>query len=213
VQLYLSSFRLGNRPEALLDLLAGRTRVAAITNADDYKTGADRIASFERERTDLASLGLEASELDLRDFFGEQARLGQYLAQFDLLWVRGGNSFILRRAMRASGADDAIRELLLTDSIVYAGYSAGPCMLAPSLHGAELVDDPLDIPAGYDREIIWDCLGILPYSLLPHYRSDHPESPLIDKSVEYMIDEHIPFVALRDGEALVRDGAEDLIVG
>ena len=98
-------FRLGRHGEALLELLAGGTRAAVICNADDYKTGANRIASFQRERTDLESIGLEPIEVDLRDFFGRQAELRRCLMEFDLLWVRGGNSFILRRAMRASSAD------------------------------------------------------------------------------------------------------------
>lgn len=209
MRLYLSSFRLGRHGEALLELLAGGTRAAVICNADDYKTGANRIASFQRERTDLESIGLEPIEVDLRDFFGRQAELRRCLMEFDLLWVRGGNSFILRRAMRASSADEVIPDLLATDSIVYGGYSAGPCMLTPSLRGAELVDDPLEVPTGYEQGIIWDCLGILPYCLLPHYKSDHPESELIGQSVDYMIDQHIPFIALRDGEAIVRDGRAD----
>ena len=102
-----------------------------------------------------------------------------------------------------------IPDLLATDSIVYGGYSAGPCMLTPSLRGAGLVDDPLEVPTGYEQGIIWGCLGILPYCLLPHYKSDHPESELIGQSVDYMIDQHIPFIALRDGEAIVRDGRAD----
>jgi dipeptidase E len=213
MRLYLSSFRLGNDPGALLKLLGGRSRAVAITNADDYKTGADRLASFERERGDLASLGLDPVELDLRDFFGDSQGLRRYLEQFDLVWVRGGNPFILRRAMRASDADAAILDMLAADSIVYGGYSAGSCMMTPSLHGIEFVDDPNDVPEGYDAEIIWDALGVLPYYLLPHFRSDHPESPLIDKSLEYMISHHLPFIALRDGQALVRDRADEFVVG
>ncbi|MGH3185683.1 MAG: Type 1 glutamine amidotransferase-like domain-containing protein [Streptosporangiaceae bacterium] len=213
MRLYLSSFRLGNDTKTLLKLLGGRTRAAVITNADDYKTGSDRLASFERERGDLGSLCLAPVELDLRNFFGKGQQLRRHLERSDLVWVRGGNPFILRRAMRASGADTAILDLLAADEIVYGGYSAGSCMMTPSLRGIELVDDPNDVPEGYDPEVIWDALGILPYHLLPHFRSDHPESPLIDKSLEYMIGHHLPFIALRDGQALVRDGADEFVAG
>ncbi len=213
MRLYLSSFRLGRQPAALLELLAGGRSTAVIANATDYKSDADRIQSVAQELSDLAALGLEPSELDLRDFFGREAELRARLAQYDLVWVRGGNSFILRRALRASGADELITELLATDSIVYGGYSAGPCMLTPTLRGTELVDEPLNVPAGYAPDIIWDCLGILPYCLLPHYKSDHPESALVGECVDYMIDQHMPFIALRDGEAIVRSGATEHVVG
>jgi len=53
---------------------------------------------------------------------------------------------------------------------------------------------------------VWDCLHLLPYAFAPHYKSDHPESADVDRSVEYFIDNHIPFVALRDGEAMVVNG-------
>jgi dipeptidase E len=36
MRLYLSSFRIGNRPEALLAQLGGRTRTAPILNADGF---------------------------------------------------------------------------------------------------------------------------------------------------------------------------------
>jgi len=43
------------------------------------------------------------------------------------------------------------------------------------------------MPDGYSCEIIWAGLGLIPFCIAPHYRSDHPESALIDKSVEYFI--------------------------
>lgn len=130
----------------------------------------------------------------------------------DLLWVRGGNAFILRRAFRQSGADEIIKKLLANDSIVYGGYSGGALMLTPSLHGIELVDDPNVVPDQYEPTVIWDGLGIIPHSIAPHYKSNHPESAAIDKSVEYFIDHHIPFIALRDGETIVVDGLKQTMV-
>lgn len=197
----------------MVGLLGGRTRAEVITNADDYKRGADRIASFDREFADLTGLGLEATELDLREYFGRPAELRERLSRCDLLWVRGGNPFILRRAFRQSGADLAVADLLAEDAFVYGGYSAGSCLLTPSLRGVELVDDPKDVPEGYDEPVIWDCLGIIGYSLLPHYKSNHPESDAISRVVEFMVDNHMLFVALRDGQALVRDGDREFIVG
>lgn len=206
MRLYLSSFRLGNRPQRMLDLLRGGTRAAVIANADDYKDVDLRATSVEREMNDLRGLGLTPVEVDLRRYFDRPDELRSVLEETDLIWVRGGNPFILRRAMTLSGADEILRELLAEDRVVYAGYSAGGCVLTPTLNGIELVDDPHDVPAGYPEAVVWDGLGLVPYSFLPHYRSDHPESSLIDKSLDYMVDHHMPFIALRDGEALVIDG-------
>lgn len=213
MRLYLSSFRLGNKPEELLALLAGRKRTAIIQNAMDFAESEDRALSLRREVDDLTSIGLEPIEIDLRNYFGKPNELREVLSNFDLVWVRGGNAFVLRRAFRQSRADEIMKELLASDAIVYGGYSAGIDMLTPSLHGAELVDDSGIVPAGYEPPIIWDCLSVLPYAIAPHYKSDHPESAAVDKSVEYLINNHIPFMALRDGEAIVRNGDIEMVIG
>ncbi|WP_198152743.1 hypothetical protein [Pseudofrankia sp. DC12] len=62
VRLYLSSFRIGNRPDELLRLLRGRTRTALIGNADDYKSPEDRAASLAREVAELRGVGLDQCE-------------------------------------------------------------------------------------------------------------------------------------------------------
>ncbi|WP_301108021.1 hypothetical protein [Sporosarcina sp.] len=46
-------------------------------------------------------------------------------------------------------------------------------------------------------------MHIVDYAIAPHYKSDHPESQDIDRSIEYMIDNKIPFIALKDGEVLI----------
>ncbi len=213
MRLYLSSLRNGNRPEELLRLLGGGRRTALIMNAIDFLDPNKRGAHTSQETARLHSIGLDPTEIDLRRYFGKTDELREELRQFDLVWVHGGNCFVLRRAFRQSGMDEVTEELLASDAIVYSGYSAGIDMLTPSLHGAELVDDPTIVPDGYEAEVIWECLGLVPYAIAPHYKSDHPESAAVDKSVEYFIDNHIPFVALRDGEAIVVDGTSPKVVG
>ena len=58
-----------------------------------------------------------------------------YLSSF-LIWVNGGNVFLLRRAMQQSGLDNVIIERKSDDGFVYSGYSAGACVVGPTLRGA-----------------------------------------------------------------------------
>jgi dipeptidase E len=197
----------------LLRLLAGGRRTALMMNAVDFLDPPIRDALTHQERERLHGIGLESTEIDLRHYFGRPDELRDVLRQFDLVWVHGGNCFVLRRAFRHSGMDEVTKQLLASDELVYGGYSAGIDMLTPSLHGAELVDDPTIVPTGYESPIIWECLGLVPYAIAPHYKSDHPESAAVDKSVEYFIDNHIPFIALRDGEAIVVEGESQEVVG
>jgi dipeptidase E len=140
VRLYLSSFRMGDHPEHLVALISGDgRRNVVIANAMDDAPPDARRASLEVELAALAGLGLAATELDLRDYFGQQQRLRQDLAGVALAWLRGGNTFMLRYALCRSGADTVFRDLLAADALVYAGYSAGACVLSPGLRGLELL--------------------------------------------------------------------------
>jgi dipeptidase E len=213
MRLYLSSFRNGNKPDELIKLLDRGRHTALINNAVDFVDTDERFSKLGDEIERLKSIDLEPTEIDLRSYFDSPEGLKEKLAEFDLIWVRGGNAFVLRRAFRQSGADKAIAELLAEDKIVYGGYSAGIDMLTPSLHGAELVDDPDIVPDGYEPDTVWEGLNLLPYAIAPHYKSNHPESAAVDKSIEYLIDNHIPFIALRDGQAVVVDGGQEKFVG
>lgn len=76
--------------------------------------------------TPLRQLGYTPEVLDLREYAGREAELERKLAEFPLVWVRGGNTFVLRAQFARSGADRALPRLLAADALVYAGYSAGP---------------------------------------------------------------------------------------
>jgi len=78
------------------------------------------------------------------------------------------------------------------------------CVLAPRLEGLHHVDDPTVCPYP-GSSVIWEGLGILDYLVLPHYKSDHPESANIDRDVEYCTKNGIPFRTLRDGEVIIED--------
>ena len=105
---------------------------------------------------------------------------------------------MLRYALHRVG-DDVVPGLLGRDALAYGGYSAGACVLAPSLRGLETVDDAGAVPRAYGTEPVWDGLGVLRHAVVPHYQSpDHPESAACDAGV--------PHVTLRDGQALVING-------
>ena len=146
MRLYASSFRLGSEPEKLRALFAGPSRVGVITNALDFSTDLSRRQhALQRECRDLASLGLVPEEIDLRNYFGRREALDDRLTRCDGVWVVGGNAFILRRAMRYSGLDELLQQRRVGPAaFVYAGYSAGACVLSPTLKGIHLVDAPHD---------------------------------------------------------------------
>ncbi len=114
---------------------------------------------------------------------------------------------MLRYALARSGADVELTRLLGEDAIVYSGYSAGPCVLAPSLRGLETVDAPAAVSEVYGGEVVWDGLDVLGYAIVPHVDSPaHPESEGLGRVAEGYRAANVPHRTLRDGEVLVIDG-------
>ena len=210
MRLYLSSFDIGEKPDELVKLAPGG-HVGIIMNALDNRPDARRTWQDDQTRK-LQGLGFSVEAFDLRDHFENLDGLERQLRQFDAVWVNGGNAFLLRRAMQLSGFDTALRAALAHDQLVYAGFSAAAVVLPKSLRGLELVDDPNDVPDGYPKDVPWDGLDILPFAVVVHADSDHPESDGSQKEAAFYRENGIPFRSLRDGQALVMSNGPAFIV-
>jgi dipeptidase E len=209
VRLYLSSFRIGNHPDRLIELARGGQRLAVIGNARDGWPTADRSKSVSAERQALHDLGFIAEEIDLRDFVGRGQALREELADVAMVWVPGGNVFVLRQAIWRADADAVIRALVQADMLAYAGYSAGACVLAPSLAGLERCDDPREVRRLYGEEARTDGLGVLDRAVVPHLATPtHPESAVLEQVAAAYRREGVPYLGLRDGQVFLVDGDE-----
>ena len=206
MKFYLSSYKLGNELDKLKELLpAGNKKTAYISNALDFSDDLERRKKSEQSDIEqLKELGLDVEIVDLRDYFNKQSQLEEKISKFGVIWVRGGNLFVLRQAMKLSGFDDILKKIAAEkDNILYGAYSAGVCVLAPTLKGMDLLDDPNTKPYKDQPKVIWDGLEILNYSVIPHYQSDHAEAESAQKAVEYMIENKMLFKVLKDGEVII----------
>lgn len=206
MKFYLSSYKIGNEAQKLIEMTKnGNKKVAFINNALDFATDLKRKQKSDLyDMNELSALGFDVELVDLKQYFDNEELLKKILEQFDVIWVRGGNTFVLAQAMKLSGFDKILERYVEEDrDLLYGGYSAGACILTPTLRGLHLVDDPNQKPYGDQVQTIWDGLNIISYSIAPHYKSDHPESEDIDKVVEYMIEHHLPFKTLQDGEVII----------
>jgi dipeptidase E len=183
MRLYLSSFRVGDHADTLLSLVGAGRRAVLVPNA------VDEFARAARDVADLEALGFSVSVADLRT---------EPVPACDLLWVRGGNVFTLRRALAAR---PELAGLVRAGSFVYGGYSAGACVLAPDLHGLEAIDPPGDDP-------VWTGLGLLDRPVVPHVDTpEHPEGATCDALSAAFTAAGRPHWALRDGDVLVVRGS------
>ena len=212
MKLYLSSQKLGNSPTHLLKLLKNNNTVI-VANALDDKPKAHRDNRVENEIQTLKSIGLNPEELDLRNYFSNPEKLSKYLKSKSLIWVRGGNTFILRRAMLESNFDQIVLPLIKNNKLVYGGYSAALLVASKDLFGVELVDNPNLVPKGYSRSIQpKDGLGLLDFHLIPHFESNEPYAKDIVQHRNCLHNNGRCVVTLRDGEVYVFNNGRGEII-
>jgi dipeptidase E len=123
--------------------------------------------------------------------------------------VAGGNTFILRKALLLSGADKLLRQKVEDEEFVYGGESAGSVIVTPTLQGVEFGDDPYLEVEGYPDIDVWDGLGLVEYSIVPHYESDWMGA---EKMVDILEEENMPYKTLTDAQVLiVVDNSETIL--
>jgi len=203
MKLYISSFGLGNRTDVLKNWInENDNKIALIPNSRDILDDERRQAGIDRDTKALEELGFEVTVISLRDYFGMPDKLREDLNKFRAFFAIGGNVFTLRQAMKLSGFDEYLKEMINQD-ILYSGYSAGICLLAPNMQGLELVDDPnVDV---YGCDPIFEGLGIIDFVPIPHFDSDHPESEIINDVIEYMQINGINHKPMRDGDVIIEE--------
>ncbi|MDV9172270.1 Type 1 glutamine amidotransferase-like domain-containing protein [Streptomyces sp. W16] len=202
MRLLLSSWFLtpDSRPSALPATLA-TGRAGIVLNAlDEY--GPSRTRDYARESHTLETFGYSCEELDLRDYFAAPAELPERLDALDLVWTLGGNAFVLARAMTQAGFRDALQEQLHRPEFTYGGYSAGACVAGPDLQGIDLIDDPTVLPEGYPSTTAPECLRLMPYRIVPHWRSEHRDAQGAERAAAHLAERGLPHRCLRDGETL-----------
>jgi dipeptidase E len=213
MRLYLSSHKFGNRPEELVQLAGPKKHAGIILNASDTITENERNLVLQKQVKRLADLGFTSEEIDLRQYFNRTDELKKFLHKFQLIWVRGGNIFLLQRAFEQSGFNKIIKEMLDADKLVYASESAGSVIVGPSLNGLDIVDDPKVVPSKYtDIQFPTSGVSLINYMIVPHYDSNHSESKSIDKLIEYLKSTSIPYKTLKDGEVIIIDGNSERIL-
>lgn len=204
MKLYLSSIRIPmpNELARLLGKPLNDVSVALIPNAKDYYSERARNFKVNNLISYMEQLELEVTVVDLRDY-SEGDKLKKKLAEFDLIWAVGGNTFVLRYEMKRSGFDSIIKSLL-EDGIVYGGDSAGALVAGLSLAGIEAADEP-----EFAEELIKDGISLVPFNILPHVDAPGLTDVLPTFRALHQ-DENI--IELKDSQAVIfEDGAHYII--
>lgn len=214
MKFYLSSYKFGteDKKSILREWIKNYdNKLVFISNSRDARENTkEKFEKIESDKNLLKEIGFEIYDIDLKDYFGKCEKLENDLNNFKSFCLIGGNVFVLRKAMALSGFDKFI-EKRIYDDYLYIGYSAGICLLGKTLEGLDLVDEPINPYT--EEKALYDGLNILDCTLVPHYKSNHPESEAIDKVVEYLESQNIKYEALHDGDVLITEFKREKLTG
>ncbi|WP_433611701.1 Type 1 glutamine amidotransferase-like domain-containing protein [Prescottella agglutinans] len=216
MRLFLSSYRFGAHVDRFVDLVGGPGPIAVIANAADAWPARARESAVVSDVVPLRRLGFTATEVDLRDHAGRPDRLADALSAFRAVWVRGGNTFVLRAQLARCGGDEVLPRLLRAGALAYAGYSAGACVMAPTLVGVDSADDPAEVAPACGIEPRWDGLGLVDFAIVPHCPAVDGAQTAPDmtnpgdesaRMIEACRAAGVPYRCLTDDQAIVVDAA------
>lgn len=179
---------------------AGEVKLAFIpTAANEYENK----WFVEATRNDLRRLGIkELIDIDLTQYTAEGLRLA--LADCDVIFVNGGNTFYLLDWVRKSGFDLVLPEMLAQGK-VYAGTSAGSIIVGPNIELAGYG------PSGDANNInLQDLtsLKLVDFCVWPHLNEQ--ERPYVEAGAKTVA---CPVAAISDTQAIVLDGDDLSLVG
>lgn len=158
---------------------------------------ADHAGYTARVRAALAPLGVET--VGLAEVADPRAAVGAA----EILFVGGGNSFRLLKALEERALLAPVRERVAAGALRYLGASAGTNMACPSLRTTN--DMPIVQPASFA------AFGLIPFQINPHYLDPEPASTHMGETRERRLEEFleendVAVLGLREGAWLRRSG-------
>lgn len=127
-----------------------------------------------------------------------------------VLFVGGGNSFRLLKTLQQLGLLDPVRRRVEAGALRYLGSSAGTNMACPSLRTTN--DMPIVQPESFA------AFGLVPFQINPHYLDPDPSSTHMGETrerriAEFLEENDVPVLGLREGAWLRRRGPHLLLGG
>ena len=149
----------------------------------------DRAAYVAKARARFATEGIEVDELTAN------AVGRRLLGSAEAVFVGGGNTFRLLKTLQESELLEPLRRRV-RDGVPYLGASAGINVVCPTIKTTN--DMPIVQPPRFE------ALGIVPFQINPHYLDPDPGSRHMgetreDRLREYLEENTVPVVGLREG--------------
>jgi dipeptidase E len=189
---------LDHAEEEIRNLLGGTRRLLFIPYAlFSYESYAQKARErFQRIGIDLQSIH-------------HAADAGRAIISAEALFVGGGNTFRLLKALYENKLLNAIRDRVQA-GMPYIGTSAGTVVASPTIRTTN--DMPIVEPPSLDS------LSLVPFQINPHYLDPDPNSRHMgetreERLLQYLEENSTPVVGLREGGMLRIQDASVLLKG
>jgi len=163
--------------------------------------GADDLSFLDRTRERFEKWGCYFKDIDIEG--KNESELKEVLNNFNTVFVNGGSSFYLLKAIRESGFDKVITEFI-SRGFIYIGASAGTYVACPTIEMALWRHQDR-----YDHCGLTDltAMNLIPCLITVHYKPEYHD--LLQQAIPRA---HYPTRILKDDQAiLIRDEKIELI--
>ena len=128
---------------------------------------------------------------------------GKAVAAAEVVFVGGGNTFRLLRGLETAGMLETVRRRVTAGELSYLGSSAGTNVACPTIRTTN--DMPIVQPGSLS------ALGLIPFQVNPHYLDPDPGSKHMgetreERIVQFLEENDVPVLGLREGAWLRRTG-------
>jgi dipeptidase E len=180
--------------EAIGEFIGGRKTIHfapfALRDHDGYT---------ERVRTTLGQFGVTV--VGLHTFPDPKAEA----EQAEVIFVGGGNSFRLVKALQDKGLLAPVRQRVAAGELSYVGSSAGTNMSCPTLRTTN--DMPIVEPDTFES------FGLIPFQINPHYLDPDPASTHMgetreERILQFLEENDVAVLGMREGSWLRRKDAD-----
>jgi dipeptidase E len=178
---------LDHAEQKIRDFVGTRTRVIFVPFAVH-----DRRAYAAQAQERFRVMGLSLTSIH------DVSNMPRALAEADVIFVGGGNTFRLLRGLYDHDLLDPIRQHVAA-GMLYIGSSAGSIVACPTLKTTK--DMPVVQPPSFE------ALGLVPFQISPHYLDPDPSSTHMgetqeERIMQFLEENEAPVVGLREGSIL-----------
>ncbi len=180
---------------SLLDIPKEDLRIGYITTALKVVEDQVYLAYMKEYEAEMIKEHIDFEEFDLEGKTEKEIR--EFFANKNVIQVSGGNPFYLLKAVRKSGFDKVLRDLL-DKGLPYVGCSSGSYLMCPTVEigGWKTTRNKYGVTD-------FTALGYVPFLIKCHYTDDMKEQVL-----EKAKDLKYPLKVLRDDQAFfVKDNS------